>query len=93
MIFTLVIEYAQVDFEAPAPDVPVTVGATFELPLDGYVVSAEVDEVTITYPVSRIFLSSPAPKGRSFRGIVADLERTEYASNVTVRDLDDDGDD
>ncbi|MFE9437058.1 hypothetical protein [Streptomyces sp. NPDC006640] len=93
MRLTLVMEYAQIDFQAPVPDMPVTVGATFELPLDGYVVSAKVEEVTITYPVSRIVLSSPAPKGRSFQEIAADLERTEYASNVTAQDLDDDGDD
>ncbi|QDN84378.1 hypothetical protein [Streptomyces sp. RLB3-6] len=93
MKVTLAMEYAEITFDAPAPDVPVSPGVSFDLPLDGYVVHAEVEEVTITYPVSRIVLTSPAPKGRSFRDVAADLARTDYASNVTAQDLDDDGDD
>ncbi|WP_406834817.1 hypothetical protein ACICHK_00135 [Streptomyces sp. AHU1] len=91
MKVTLIMEHAQLTFDAPAPDLPVAPGASFELPLAGYVVHAEVEEVTLSYPASRIVLASPAPRGRSFRDVAAALARTDYASNVTAEDLEDDG--
>ncbi|MEV5787102.1 hypothetical protein ACGFWD_26725 [Streptomyces sp. NPDC048448] len=91
MKVALVIEHTQISFNAPLPDLPVVPGASFELPLNGYVVSAQVEKVTLSYPVSRIILASPAPRGRGLLEVAADLARTDYASNVTAEDLDDDG--
>ncbi|MEV6533739.1 hypothetical protein AB0M86_29775 [Streptomyces sp. NPDC051639] len=91
MKVTLVMEHTRISFDAPPPDLPVIPGASFELPLNGYAVSAQVEEVVLSYPVSQIVLASPAPRGRNFRDVAADLARTDYASNVTAEDLDDDG--
>ncbi|MGW3154577.1 hypothetical protein [Streptomyces sp. NPDC001089] len=90
---TLVMESVEIGFDMVPPDVPVTPGASLDLPLDGYVVHTRVTELTITVPVSRIVLRSPAIRGRTFRDVAADLERTDYASNVTARDLDAEEDD
>ncbi|MFD6923723.1 hypothetical protein ACFV99_26420 [Streptomyces sp. NPDC059944] len=91
MKVTLVMEHTHISFSAPLPDLPVIPGASFELPLNGYVVSAQVEEVTLSYPVSQIVLASPAPRGRGLLEVAADIARTDYATNVTTEDLDDDG--
>ncbi|MEW1568448.1 MULTISPECIES: hypothetical protein [unclassified Streptomyces] len=90
MKVTLVMERTQISFNAPPPDLPVVPGASFELPLNDYVVSAQVEEVTLSYPVSRIVLVSPAPRRRGLLNVAADLARTGYATNVTAESLDDD---
>ncbi|MFI8932374.1 hypothetical protein ACIG3E_32505 [Streptomyces sp. NPDC053474] len=91
MKVTLVMEYAELSFDLAPTDVPLALGASLDLPLPGYTLSARVTEVVISFPASRFVLRGTLPRGRTFYEVAADLERADYACNVTARDLDDDG--